>query len=312
MNINDWLASSGLDRLDAELILAHTLKKPREWILAHGEFEIPDQTRGSADKMARWRRDHEPLAYILGYKEFYGRKFVVTPDVLIPRPETEQIVEIAKKLLDEDFLPSHVKTYIPDDADRFVREDGSAGRPVYDVFTSDGSEERTVSSRSTLLDVGTGSGAIAITLALECPTAQIAATDISDAALRIARRNARDLGAKVKIIRSNLLENVTGKFDIITANLPYVAQEWQVSPDVAYEPKIALFAKDGGLELIKKLIQQAPDHLEPNGFLVLELDPRQTKSIQQYASKHSFLTITKKPYLLVLQRRRIPEATEHE
>ncbi|MDR1970088.1 MAG: peptide chain release factor N(5)-glutamine methyltransferase [Candidatus Nomurabacteria bacterium] len=276
MTISEWLAeivrklrASGIDsaRLDAELILAHALGKSREWLAAHSDKIVAVNT--AVDLVER-RLAREPFAYILGKKEFYGREFVVTPNVLIPRPETEQVIEIVKKLFRKDSQPI-------------------------------------------ILDVGTGSGAIAITLALELPDAQIFASDINDQALSVTKQNAKTLGAKVNFIKSDLLQNICNKkFDIIVANLPYVARDWKTSPETAYEPEIALFADDGGLKFIKKLLRQTPEHLNPDGFLVLELDPRQSEDVKKIASKYGFVVADEQPFSLTLQSRRVPETAKHK
>jgi release factor glutamine methyltransferase len=200
----------------------------------------------------------------------YGREFIVTPAVLSPRPETEQIIETIK-----------------------------------DIATSE--------QILKILDVGTGSGVIAITLALELPRADIVARDISKKDLEVAKQNAKTLDGYVQFIRSDLLQEIPGdKFDIIVANLPYVSQKWETSPDTAYEPEMALFANDGGLELIKKLIQQAPKFLKTNGLLVLELDPRQIKIIKTFALNHGLVAIDEKPFTLTLQSRCVPKAVEQK
>ena len=266
MIISEWLTTAtsklsdaGIEsaRLDAELILAHVMGKPREWVLAHGEFELNDEILKQVQENIKRRTNREPLAYILGFKEFYGRKFIVTPDVLIPRPETEVIVDVVKNL---------VATKAPH-----------------------------------ILDIGTGSGAIAITLKLELPKAEITATDISDSALLIANKNRQQLDADVRFIKSDLLDNVSGKFDIITANLPYVDRGWSTSPETAHEPEIALFADDNGLMLVKKLIKNAPDILHNGGYLVLEIDSRQIESVKKFATQHNFTIHDEKPFTLTLK-----------
>jgi release factor glutamine methyltransferase len=256
--VKDWLNASKIDRLDAELILAYVLDHERTWLVAHDNHELQDTELRQANAMAARRGAHEPLAYILGSREFYGREFAVTPDVLIPRPETEQ-------------LASAVLEYC-------------GGTPC-DV-----------------LDVGTGSGAIAVTMALELPDATVTASDISPAALEIAQQNAKKLGAKIQFVQSDLLQNVHGKFDVIVANLPYVAHDWQVSPATKYEPSLALYADDAGERLLKELTNQAPNRLKSGGFLALELDPRQAKNITNYAVKNKRFTVLKTaPFFVIFQ-----------
>ena len=156
MNVSSWLRKTAISRLDAELILANSLGKDRVFLHAHPEFELSEDAEKRADADCLRRENHEPLAYILGYKNFYGRKFMVTPDVLIPRPETEAIINLAKELKSQK-----------------------------------------------ILDVGTGSGCIAITLKLELPDSDVVALDISPKALKIAEQNAAKLGAKIAFRESD-------------------------------------------------------------------------------------------------------------
>jgi release factor glutamine methyltransferase len=288
----------------------------------------------------------------LGKKEFYGREFLVSPDVLIPRPETEVIVDIVKERFDKQFSfsdPSLSKTsYAGKPAEPSYRTNLSVASGI-DVFDCEGvksSKENCLSNHFKIrgdlkiLDIGTGSGAIAVTLACELPGARITASDISTKALTIAKQNADGLGAKVKFVESDLLQNIcnnlssfnpvesssrklhrkphcklracsktadndnlNAKFDVIVANLPYVDKSWPVSPEINHEPKTALFAADNGLELIKKLILQAPEYLAKNGRLILELDTRQMKTVQEFAARYGFKTLDKRPFCLVLHRK---------
>lgn len=238
MTICDWLknAAKSIDRLDAELILAHFLNDvDRSYLVSHSDEELQDTS--AIDSYVARRAEGEPLAYILGYREFYGRRFFVTPDVLIPRPETETIIDIIKDLKPEK-----------------------------------------------ILDVGTGSGCIAITCALETD-AQVDAVDISDDALRIAQKNAAHHGAKVNFHKSDLLSNFQPDPNtLIIANLPYVDVNWDWldHQSLDHEPSLALYAEQQGLALIYKLIDQYPDNA---AGLILEADPCQHESIVEYTKK---------------------------
>ena len=233
-------------RLDSEIILAHTLRKSRTWLHAHAEDEIDERRRDIANARLELRLDRTPVAYIVGHKEFYSRLFKVTPDVLVPRPESETVVTTVL-----DWLK--------------------------------------ISQAKRLVDVGTGSGCLGVSLALEVPQIDVTLIDISPKALRVAEQNLAELGAKARLIEGSLLDKYPMTADIIVANLPYVATDWTVSPDTDYEPDIALYAMDGGLGLIKKLIDQAPDKLSPSGLMVLEADPRQFEDIDDYAKEHGFI-----------------------
>lgn len=231
-------------RLDTLVLLCDELDCDKAWILAHDDYSLsPDQIASLRSKVGR-RSNREPLAYIRGKQEFYGHDFTVTPDVLIPRPETEKLIEL---LLD---------LQLPDDAN--------------------------------VIDVGTGSGAIAISAKLAQPALNVYATDISSAARGVASKNATQLGADVTFSQSNLLSNPPEEsFDCVISNLPYVDPAWNCSPETSYEPDLALFAGDNGLELIKKLIRQAYSLLPQTGrkgCLILEADPRQLDAICNFAT----------------------------
>lgn len=245
-------------RLDAEIILAHTLSRPRTWLHAHGDDEIDAREVEIADACFALRLEHVPIAYIIGHKDFYGRRFHVTPATLVPRPESETIIT----LLDQIIGPN----------------------------------------QHTLLDVGTGSGCLGITAKLEHPELNVTLSDVSQEALDIAKKNARSLDASVGVIVSDLLTGAPGKFDIIIANLPYVDNEWETSPDIAHEPALALFAEDHGLALIKTLITQACAHLNSDGYLLLEADPCQHNDIISFAQEIGYSGRQTYDYIVVLSR----------
>jgi release factor glutamine methyltransferase len=257
MNVSSWLkriaTSSSVARLDYELILAHALGKERVFLYAHPEYELSETEEKNADKMLARRAQHEALAYILGYKEFYGRRFEVTPDVLIPRPESEEIINLAKELKPHK-----------------------------------------------ILDVGTGSGCLAITMSLECSDAEVVAVDISPKALKIAQKNAKNLGAEVAFLGSDLLSAVKNDhFDLIVANLPYVDREWEwLSPELKFEPDLALYAEDGGLAVIKRLILATKQNLSEKGSLILESDLSQHEAIRGFAEQNSALRLEKESGLI--------------
>lgn len=186
-------------------------------------------------------------------KDFYGRELYITKDVLIPRPETEQIIDTVLSLAGKPFLPGVRAT------------------------------KRVLKKHPIILDVGTGSGCIAITLALEIPEAKVYASDISEQAIKVAQKNASRLNAPINTIISYLLENVNFTPDVIVANLPYVDENWDWldKESLSKEPSIALYAEDGGLALIKELIDQAANRHVTH--LVLEADPCQHQDIIDYA-----------------------------
>lgn len=191
-------------------------------------------------------------------KDFYGHDFVVSPDVLIPRPETEQIIDEVLSLSGKPFLPGIKPT------------------------------KRVLKEHPTVLDVGTGSGCIAITLSLLLNDTTIIACDISKPALDIAKQNAKRLKAKVNFIESDLLQNITITPDLIVANLPYVDKDWPWidKEQLSKEPSVALYAKDHGLAIIKKLILEASARKVK--YLILEADPCQHESILNFAKENGF------------------------
>ncbi len=269
--INQWLTdatakltSVGIDsaHLDAELILAYSLGKNRTFLHSHSEQIICSKDLKISNSYLLKRLKRMPIAYILGFKEFYGRNFKVNPNVLIPRPESEEIIEILREI-----LPPTTYHLLP----------------------------------TNLVDVGTGSGCLGITAKLEFPYLDVTLTDISQKALNIATLNAKGLVADLKCLKSDLLASIRSNPNIIVANLPYVDKNWDCSPETAFEPSLALFADDGGKLLIKRLIIESSQKLSPNGYLILECDPRQHKSLTAFAKKHSFKIISKTKFVLAFQ-----------
>ena len=253
-------------RLDAELILADSLQRDRTYLHAHSDDSLEASVEVAADAQLIRRLGRQPIAYLIGRKEFYCRDFTVSAATLIPRPESEAIIDTLKDLLSTDRSPS-------------------SNRPLR------------------LVDVGTGSGCLGITAKLEIPELEVSLLDISQPALEIAHQNAERLKADVTIISSNLLKAYQLKANIIIANLPYVDRTWHCSPETAFEPEIALFADDAGLTLIKQLIDQTPAKLRPSGLLILEADPRQHQAIIDYADKRGLGLVLIQDYCLVLRGR---------
>ena len=268
MTISEWLkiATKSLKtanipsaRLDAELILANTLRKNRTYLHAHLDEEIDPRRFDIANARLDLRLDRVPIAYILGYKEFYGRRFTVSPSVLIPRPESEDLISLFLELTASEI------------------------------------------AEKVLIDVGTGSGCLGITAKLERSNLSVILSDISKPALNIAEKNANALNADVHIQQQSLLNGQLKPVDYIFANLPYVDKNWNVSPELQYEPEIALFAEDEGLKLILQLISQAPRCLTPEGLLFIEADPQQHNRIINEAVKNGFVKERVLNYILVLR-----------
>ena len=250
-------ADKNLGWLDAEILLSHILKKDKAWIIAHGNDALSPVLEKKFLTLVERRKTQEPIAYIIGEREFYGRVFKVNKTVLIPQPDTEILIESIKK--------------------RFKKNESF-----------------------TCADIGTGSGAIAITIAKEFPKTKIIASDICKRALKVAEQNrdAHDVKKRVELIQSDLLakepvkriNKSATKTDelVIIANLPYLPESdiKHLSKEVGFEPKKALFAKDDGLALIKKCLMQINEELQTTPSLILlEFDPPQAKTLLAFAKQ---------------------------
>ena len=222
------LKASRLPMLEARILAAHALGVERVWISAHEKDEPGANGLRDIEALYSRRRAGEPIAYLTGEREFYGLSLAITPAVLIPRPETELLVDRAIPLL---------------------REGGRA------------------------LDLGTGSGAIALALALNCPMAEISACDASDAALAVARANTARHGAHLRLLKSDWFAGLQGeRFDLVVSNPPYITLDdpHLFEGDLRFEPREALVAGKRGLECIDAIAVVARDHLHPGGWLLLE------------------------------------------
>jgi release factor glutamine methyltransferase len=237
-------ASAAIARRDAEVLLAHTLECDRAWLLAHPEAELTLAQVEALRSLSARRAAREPLQYLTGVQEFYGLKLRVTPDTLIPRPETELLVEAVL---------------------RWAAERSQRGE----------------SRRLRIRDIGTGTGAIALALAANLPDAEITGSDISAAALAVARGNAERLGLSVTLIESDLLHGFTAgertmqeRYDAIVSNPPYIpnTDAPTLQPEVRdHEPPTALFGGRDGLDVYRRLMPQALHALRPGGLLALEI-----------------------------------------
>jgi len=240
--------------LAAELLLLHVTGRDRTWLYTHAEEVLSPETSEDYFAFLRRRALGEPTQHLTGKQEFWGLEFEVTPDVLIPRPETEHLIEVA--------------------LDRLALREVRAGRP-----------SRLNGEGITIVDIGTGSGCIAITLAKELTAATVYATDISKAALDVARRNAGRMGVvdRIQFLESNLLEafvesqatsHESRLFDLIVCNPPYIGRREADSLPIEvreHEPHAALYGGEEGYELYGALIPQAAQRLKPSGLLILEL-----------------------------------------
>ncbi len=269
MNLTHWLRDTAgqfqtalaLDaasaRIEARLLAAAALQRDTTWLIAHGD-EAAELTR--LTPFLHRRLNGEPVAYILGQREFYGRVFKVSPAVLIPRPETEHLVEAALQQMP---------------------------------------------SGASVLDLCTGTGCVAITLKLERPDGSVTATDLSFDALAVAKANAAALNATVSFHPGDLFAPVVGqRFDLIVSNPPYIAaaDTHLDQGDVRFEPRLALASGTDGLDLIRRLVSAAPDHLKPGGWLLFEHGFDQGTACRERLSLAGFRQIKTLPDWAGLER----------
>jgi len=225
--------SREFSRLEVYAIAAHVLKHPREWLVTHGDTPLSAEQLDDLENKINQLIRGIPLPYIINRQAFYGLDFFVTPDVLIPRPETELLVEIAI-----EWLRAHP-------------------------------------GARTLIDIGTGSGIIPIALVDNIPDLTATAIDISESALQIARKNIEHytLQQAINLHQNDLLQDLILSADLITANLPYIPDDRLPSLGVSrYEPQVALDGGTNGFEIIQRLLTQLPNHLNPDGLALLEID----------------------------------------
>lgn len=225
----ELLATGAVPRAEARALLAHVLAEPREHLIAHPERPVDPPAAIRFHALVARRAAGEPLAYLLGQREFYGRSFAVTTAVLIPRPETELLVDVALECIAGVSAPR-------------------------------------------VLELGTGSGCIGITLALQRPDANMLATDRSAAALAVARSNAASFGARVELVQADWFTGLDRlpPFDLIVSNPPYVAANDPHLDALAFEPSDALTDHGDGLSCLRALAAAAPRHLVPGGWIALE------------------------------------------
>jgi release factor glutamine methyltransferase len=253
MTIAEWLVpamiklrGAGVDspRRDCLVLLEDTIQKDRAWVVAHPEYELGEKFIPKLNELIKRRVSHEPLAYIRGKAWFYGRFFEVNPDVLIPRPESENFIELIKNLDPEK-----------------------------------------------IIDIGTGSGALAITAKLESPNTEVIATDIGSEALVIAQKNAATHSVEVQFVSGSLLEPLNNRQlsdSVIIANLPYVPESLVTSPEITQEPAEALFSGLDGLDHYKLFWQQAAVLSNKPSYILIESLESQHKAVGDLAQQAGY------------------------
>lgn len=309
MKIEAWLkaAKEQVPALDAELLLVWALGEgddtggmrglgdreeggltlDRSYLVAHGEEELSVETLAKLRTALERRVQGEPLAYIVGEKEFYGRKFRVDARVLIPRPETETLVDLVRERMQS--TASDLRQFVIDF-----------------VTVSRQSASRQAASAGRILEIGTGSGCLAVTLALELPEVEVVATDVSAEALIVAQENARRLGARVEFRRADLLAGLAGEFEVLVANLPYVDADWEwlEQRSLDYEPAGALYSEQGGLAHYARLLEQlgAAEAKVRARWLVLEADPCQQDELARLAAAQGWRLVERRGFANCLVR----------
>lgn len=284
----DYFKRHGIDsaRLDAELLLAHALETER--LRLYVDFEkpvLPAERERLRELVRRRAQARVPVSILLGEREFWSLSFKVTTDVLTPRPDTETLVEAALSKCKGPARASGAGR-APGAADA-ADDEGRAGAGGTGVW------------RGRILDLGTGSGAIALSLVSELPEAEIVATDLSEAALQIAKENADRLphGERIRFLHGDLFEPVAKeRFDLVVSNPPYVARRDAKSlpPELAHEPEMALFAGEDGLDVIRRLVAEAGDHLSPGGWLLIELSPEQAGTVERLLAGAGFVDVERR------------------
>ncbi len=259
----DQLESAGVAtaRLDSQLLLADELKQDRSWLMAHLDTTLSDDTVADLTRLIDQRMQHVPLAYIRGKTEFYGREFMIDKRVLEPRPETETMIDILKGL-------------------------PPANEPLQ------------------IIDVGTGSGALAITAKLELPNAEVVATDIDPGCLAVAEANAHKHQVDITFSHGDLLEpvHIENKRIVITlANLPYVPDSHTINKAAMFEPKIAIFGGEDGLDQYRKLFQQASELSKRPAYILTEALPPQHKQLAFIAARFGFLQTAQDNFIQVFE-----------
>ena len=265
MNVAQALAAAsaaGVERLDAQLLLLHSLGRSgtdRGWLLAHDGDEVPADVERRYIACCERRAAGEPLAYLVGRKEFHGVDLLVDPRVLVPRPDTETLVDWAIEVLQ------------PLDEPRVA-------------------------------DLGTGSGAIALAIKKACPDARVEASDASAAALEVAAANAQRLSLDVSFRQASWLDGAQGRFDAIVSNPPYVAEGDAHLPALHHEPAMALVSGADGLDAIRAIVAQAPEHLAPGGWLLLEHGWDQAERVRDLLAAAGFAYVASRRDLAGIER----------
>ncbi len=264
MNLNEWLRSAQSDlkdagiataRLDSVLLAEYVTKKDRAWLLANQGTILTTSELRRLNNLLRRRQDHIPLAYLLGKIEFYGREFILNYSVLVPRPETETMIDLLKEVARK---------------------------------TTSGDQLSKTRQILRIGDIGTGCGAIGITAAMEVPNSQVTLSDIDTKALKLAKINVDKFTLNISIIKSDLLNSVKGAFDILLCNLPYVPDNFSINLAATREPKHAIFGGPDGLDLYRRLFSQLARRPNKVLYILTEALPPQHNELAKIANQNGY------------------------
>lgn len=272
LRVDDWLnaattqlnaAGIGTARLDALILLEDISGKDRAWILANPDYELSTAQISKLKKLLTERSKHIPIAYLRGVTEFYTREFIITPAVLEPRPESEAMIDLLKKLLSTDKMGA------------------------------------TQSKQWKIADVGSGSGALGITAKLETPESHVTLIDIDSEALKVSKMNVDKFTLDIFCVESDLLRQTTQDFDILLCNLPYVPDDYHINTAALHEPRIAIFGGPDGLDLYRTLFNQLKMVVQQPLYILCEALPPQHADLISIAASHGYERISQDDFVVV-------------
>lgn len=283
-NSTDKLSQAGIGSaaLDTQILLEDLLHKDRSWLLAHGKFELTRTQLDRLDKQLARRVTHEPLAYIRGFTEFYGRKFKVNKRVLEPRPESEAMIDLLKTLFRHNSPISEERPLKP--------------------LKLKASRLAVEGSGLKIADVGTGSGCLGITAALELHNPNVDLFDIDANALAVAKHNCELHELRLRVQKRDLLRNAHTHYDVILANLPYVPTHFHINEAAAREPRLAIFGGSDGLDVYRRLFEQLGHFTWRPRYILTEALPPQHEQLKSIAKTAGFQQLIAQDFVQVFEK----------
>jgi release factor glutamine methyltransferase len=304
MRIAEWLqkaeqelmrAGIATARLDSLVLLEDAAGKDRSLLLAHPEHELSSSQIIQLHELITRRASHEPLAYLRGRTEFYGRTFLLTPGVLEPRPESETMIDLLKQ------LPIFSSPETSKSPIKFVHKGGHDHKPSQPFQTFKQQTEDTANStpQIQIADVGTGSGALGITAAIELPGTSVDLIDLYEQPLKLAKSNVDLFTLSLNVIRSDLLASATVPYDVLLCNLPYVPDSFKINQAARHEPREAIFAGSDGLELYRKLFEQIMNMEIWPLYILSEALPPQHDQLRRIAESAGYTLVKTADFIQV-------------